>query len=146
MSIEDKLAIHEMIARYSYTYDGQDADGVAQLFVEDGVFEIFVPGKTSPSVRLLSRREIREWAAKRMQQRGGRFTSRHYQSGILFDGLTPDTAVTRTMLLITHQGVNEAGPRPTVSGVYRDQWRKLPEGWRLAHRAAYIDLDPGFPK
>ncbi len=61
MSIEEKLAIHEMIARYSYTYDGQDADGFAQLFVEDGVFEIFVVGKTSPSVRLQSRREIREW-------------------------------------------------------------------------------------
>jgi ketosteroid isomerase-like protein len=146
MSIEEKLAIHEMIARYSYTYDGRDADGVARLFVEDGVFEIFVPGKASPSVRLQSRTEIREWAANRMQQRSGRFTSRHYQSGILFDKLTSDSAVTRTMLLITHQGVTEAGPQPTVSGVYRDQWRKLPEGWRLAHRAAYIDRDPGFSK
>ncbi len=50
MSIEDKLAIHEVIARYSYTYDSNDADGFAQLFVEDGVFEIFVAGETSPSV------------------------------------------------------------------------------------------------
>ena len=56
MSIEEKLAIHEMIARYSYTYDGRDADGFAQLFVEDGVFEVFVVGKASPSVRLQSRR------------------------------------------------------------------------------------------
>jgi ketosteroid isomerase-like protein len=146
MSIEDKLAIHEMIAQYSYTYDSQDADGFARLFVEDGVFEIFVPGKASPSVRLPSRREIREWATQRLQQRSGRFTSRHYQSGIVFDELTSDSAVTRTMVLITHQGVTEAGPQPTVSGVYRDQWRRRPEGWRLAHRAAYLDLDPGFPK
>jgi len=27
---------------------GEDAEGFARLFVEDGVFEIFVPGKTAP--------------------------------------------------------------------------------------------------
>ena len=146
MSIEEKLAIHEMIARYSYTYDGQDADGFAQLFVEDGVFEIFVPGKTNPSVRLQSRKEIREWATQRLQERVGRFTSRHYQSGILFDELTSDSALTRTMVLVTHQDVTEAAPRPTHSGVYHDQWRKTDEGWRLAHRAAHVDQDPGSSK
>jgi len=144
MSIKEKLAIHEMIARYSYAYDGKDAEGFAHLFVEDGVFEIFVPGKTGPSVRLQSRREIREWAAQRLQEREGRFTSRHYQSGVLFDELTSEAARTRTMVLVTHQGVTEAAPRPTASGVYHDQWRKTHEGWRLAHRAAHVDRDPGF--
>ena len=146
MSIEDKLAIHEMIAQYSYTYDSKDADGFAQLFVEDGVFEIFIAGQTSPAVRLPSRREIREWAAQRLQERNGRFTSRHYQSGILFDELSSDSARTRTMVLVTHQGVAESAPRATDSGVYHDQWRKTPEGWRLAHRAAHVDRDPGFSK
>jgi len=146
MSIKEKLAIHEMIARYSYAYDGKDAEGFAHLFVEDGVFEIFVPGKTGPSVRLQSRREIREWAAQRLQEREGRFTSRHYQSGVLFDELTSEAARTRTMVLVTHQGVTEAAPRPTASGVYHDQWRKTHEGWRLAHRAAHVDRDPGLSK
>ena len=143
MSIEEKLAIHEMIARYSYAYDGKDAEGLARLFVEEGVFEIFVPGKASPSVRLQSRKEIREWAARRLQERNGRFNSRHYRSGILIDELTSDSALTRTMVLVTHQGVGEAAPRPTASGVYHDRWRKTPEGWRLAHRAAHVDRDPG---
>jgi hypothetical protein len=143
MSLEDKLAIHEIIARYSYTYDGKDAEGFAQLFVEDGVFEIFVPGTTTASVRLESRTEIRDWAARRLQRRTGRFTSRHYQSGTLFDELTPDSALTRTMVLVTHQDVAEPAPRPTVSGVYHDHWRKTHEGWRLARRAAHLDRDPG---
>ena len=103
MSIEDKLAIQEIIAQYSYTYDGKDAEGFAQLFVEDGVFEVFVPGKTTASVRLHSRTEILEWATQRLHERTGRFTSRHYQSGILFDELTSDSALTRTMVLVTHQ-------------------------------------------
>ena len=146
MSIEDKLAIQESIAQYSYAYDSKDAEGFAQLFVEDGVFEVFVPGRTTASVRLQSRMEIREWAAHRLQERSGRFTSRHYQSGILFDELTSDAALTRSMVLVTHQGVAEPAPRPTVSGVYHDHWRKTHTGWRLAHRAAHVDRDPGFSK
>jgi len=146
MSIEDKLAIQEIIAQYSYTYDSRDAEGFAQLFVEDGVFEVFVPGKTTASVRLQSRTEILEWATQRLRERTGRFTSRHYQSGILFDELTSDSALTRTMVLVTHQGVAEAAPRPTISGVYHDQWRKTHTGWRLAHRAAHVDGDPGLSK
>lgn len=143
MSIEDKLAIQEIIAQYSYTYDSKDAEGFAQLVVEDSVFEVFVPGKTTALVRLQSRAEIRDWAARRLQERNGRFTSRHYQSGILFDELTSDSALTRTMVLVTHQGVAEAAPRPIVSGVYHDQWRKTHTRWRLAHRAAHVDRDPG---
>lgn len=144
MSIEDKFAIQEIIAQYSYTYDSQDAEGFAQLFVEDGVLEVFVPGKTAASVRIQSRTAIREWAAQRLQARHGRFTSRHYQSGTVFDELTSDAALTRTMVLVTRQGVDEAAPHPTISGVYHDHWHKTSIGWRLAHRAAYVDRDPGW--
>ena len=37
MSLEDKFAIHEVIARYSYTWDAKDPDGFVLLFTEDGV-------------------------------------------------------------------------------------------------------------
>jgi SnoaL-like domain len=146
MSIEDKLAIHGMIAQYSYLYDSKDADGFAQVFVENGVFEIFVPGKTIPAVRLQSRQEIRVWAAQRLQERIGRFTSRHYQSGILFDELTTEEARVRVMVLVTRQEATDTPPYVNLTGVYHDRWRKTPEGWRLAHRAAYTDRDPGFSK
>ena len=111
MSSEEKLAIHEMIAQYSHTYDSMDAEGFAQLFVEDGVFEVFVPGKTTAAVRLQSRTAIRTWVAQRLQARHGRCTSRHYQSGTLFDELSSETARTRTMVLVTYQGATEAGVR-----------------------------------
>lgn len=144
MSIEEKLAIHEMIAQYSYAYDNKDADGFAQVFVEDGVFEIFVPGKPRPAVRLQSRTEIRKWAATRLQERSGRFTSRHYQSGIRFDGLTDEEARVRVMVLVTRQEATDTRPYMDLTGVYHDVWRKTAVGWRLAHRAAYTDRDPGF--
>ena len=36
MSIEDKLAIHEMIAHYSYAYDGKDVDAFAEVIQRGG--------------------------------------------------------------------------------------------------------------
>jgi uncharacterized protein (TIGR02246 family) len=139
MSLEDKLAIQEVIAQYAYTYDAQDAEGFAALFTEDAVWELFAPDATQPEIHLASRETIRAYAAQRLHERRGQFTSRHYQSGILFDTLTSMSATTRTMVLVTRQGATEAAPRPTVSGVYHDQWRKTPEGWRFAHRRLYRD-------
>jgi hypothetical protein len=76
---------------------------------------------------------------RRLREHRGLFRSRHDQSGILFDELTADSARTRAMLLVTHQGRAASAPRPTASGVYHDQWRKTDVGWRLAHRAAHVD-------
>ena len=139
VSLEDKLAIQEVIAQYSYTYDAQDAEGFAALFTEDAVWERFAWGATRPEIRLTSRAAIRAWAAQRLQERRGRYTSRHYQSGLLFDELTSSAARTRTMVLITHQNITEATPRLTASGVYHDQWRKTQEGWRFAYRILRCD-------
>jgi hypothetical protein len=139
MRLADKLAIQEVIAQYSYTYDSTDAEGFAALFTEDAVWELFAADATQPEIRLESRAAIRDWAAQRLRRRIGRFRSRHYQSGTVFEVLTAEAAQTRTMVLITHQGVAEAAPRPTLSGVYDDQWRKTREGWRLAHRVLRYD-------
>ena len=61
MSIEDRLAILEVIANYSYHYDGQDADAYAELFTEDGVFEVYA-GREKPLVHNAGREAIRERA------------------------------------------------------------------------------------
>ena len=145
MSADDRLGIQEVLARYSHAYDSKDADAFAQLFVEDGVFEVTVPGEANPRVRLSSRTTIREWAAQRHQLHAGS-QGRHYQSGVLFDDLAADTAITRTMLLLTRQAVQDALPLLHLTGVYHDTWRKTGEGWRLVHRAAHIDRDPGLQR
>ncbi len=130
MSVDDKLAIQEMIARYSYAYDGKDPEAFAQLFVEDGIFEVIVPGESGPTIRLSSRAAIREWAAQRHQLHAAS-QSRHCQFGVLFDELTAEAASARTMLLLTRQGAPDAAPILHLTGVYHDKWRKTREGWRL---------------
>ena len=143
MGDDDKLLIQEVVARYSYSYDGGDADAFAQLFVEDAIFEVIVPTQSRPVVSVLSRAAIREWAVQRHELTAGT-QARHYQSGLLFDELTANTARTRTMLLLTRQGTPDSAPLLQLTGVYHDIWRKTGEGWRLVHRVAHLDRDPGF--
>lgn len=145
MSVVEKVAIQEMMAGYSYTWDGKDADAFSQLFVPDGIFEVVIPGESSPTVRLTSRAAIRNWAAQRHLD-NAMVQSRHYQSGVLFDDLTAETARTRTMVLVTRQGAGAAAPETRLTGVYHDEWRKTQDGWRLVRRTACVDRDPGFAK
>jgi ketosteroid isomerase-like protein len=140
--IEEKLTIHEMISQYAYAYDSNDAEGFAQVFAEDGVLEIFIPGETIPAIRLQSRKEIHEWAAQRLRERRGRFTSRHFQSGVRFEALTAEEARLRVMVLVTRQEATGSAPYMHLTGIYHDVWRKSSDGWRLAHRSAYTDRDP----
>jgi len=73
-----------MIAEYSYTYDSNDANGFAQLFVEDGVFEVFVPGKPLPCSRFNREQQFmngqsRDWRVATVQSSAGT-TKREYCS------------------------------------------------------------------
>ena len=88
MSLEDKMDILAVIARYSYTYDGRDADGFAQLFMAGGIFEVMYSGGSHPELRLASRAAIHAWVVQRHQQVVMGIHDRHYQSGTLFDVLT----------------------------------------------------------
>ncbi len=139
MDVEDRLAILDAIAQYSYTYDSLDADGYAKVFTEDAVFEMFFSGAKTPEIRLESRESIYQWAANRLKGREGIMNSRHHQSGTIFDIQTPDSAETRTMVLVTHQEMNDATPHLTLSGEYHDHWRKTSEGWKIIRRVLYSD-------
>jgi ketosteroid isomerase-like protein len=145
MTPEDRFEIPEAIARYSHVYDSKDADGFAALFTEDAVFEVIAPGDAMPLVRLASRSSIHAWAVAR-QQAHGTSQDRHYQSGILFERVTAETATVRAMLLLVKQAADNTLPVVHLTGAYHDTWRKPPDGWRLAHRVARVDRDPGYTK
>jgi hypothetical protein len=134
-----------MIAWYSYAWDGKDAKTFSELFLPDGVFEVVIPGESAPTVRLTSRAAIHAWASERHRDTAAA-QSRHFQTGILFEAIEPQTARTRTMMLVTRQAPGPTAPDVRLTGVYHDEWRKTPAGWRLACRTARVDRDPGFAK
>src|SRR5262245_54872589 len=51
MSVEDKLAINELLALYSHTLDNGDDEGWVQLFTEDAVWEAFPKGADKANIR-----------------------------------------------------------------------------------------------
>ena len=138
MILADKWAIQEMFARFSYAWDAKATEDFAHLFSADAVVEIFSAGGTRPQFHLTSRAAIRDWAVQNHTERLAGIQTRHHQSGLLFDELTSETARTRTMVLVTHQGAAEAVPRLHRSGMYQMQWRKLPEGWRIVHLQRFL--------
>lgn len=131
--LEDMLAIQQVIAQYSYTFDSKDAAGWANLFTEDAVWESFRGHETTPATRLESRPAIRSWADGMMLRRLEGSLNYHHQSGILFDELTANSARTRSMAIITAQDAVDQPVRINRSGVYHTQWRKTPQGWRIQH-------------
>ena len=139
MSLRDQMDILEVIARYSYAYDGRDADAFAHLFTEDGLFEVIPSGGRHLELKLESRDAIYKWVTQRHDQVLKDVQDRHFQSGTLFDVLTHDYAQTRTMVLITHQSADDPAPRPVLSGVYHDRWQKTPIGWKITQRTLHHD-------
>ncbi len=134
MNLEDKIAIYEVIAQYSYAWDGKNADGFAKLFAEDAVWEACRLGSTAPYIHLESQHAIRNWAAEQHQGRLANTSTRHFQTGTIFEELTSNTARSRTMVIITHQTPEDEAPRVVLSGEYQDEWRKTEQGWKFAHR------------
>ncbi len=131
--VEDMLAIQQVIAQYSYTFDSRDAAGWVDLFTEDAVWESYRGFEKTPTNRLEGRAAMRTWADGMMVRRAEGSLNYHHQSGILFDELTATTARTRAMAIITAQDSADQPVRINRSGIYRTQWVKTPQGWRIKH-------------
>lgn len=133
IKVEDMLAIQQVIARYSHAFDAGDAEGWANVFTKDAVWESYTVGSTTPTNRLKGHDELREFAAKQFREKAPGLVYYHHQSGILFDDLTANTAKTRVMVIITiHKSPDP--PRIIFTGVYTDVWKRTSDGWLLAHR------------
>ena len=139
INTEDRFAILEVIAQYSYTYDARDADGFANLFTDNAVWELYLSDQAEPDIKLESREEIQDWAANRLKGREGKINSRHHQSSTVFSNCSPDQAETQTMILVTHHEHGDPYPIPTLSGEYQDIWKKTTDGWKFSKRVLYAD-------
>lgn len=123
--LEARIAIRELVARYCFTVDERDIDGIARCFTRDGV------------MRSLDGVMDARGRAAVIEQFHGRFAvlgpSNHYTHDHLveFDPADPGRA---TGTLNTHAEVVRNGEFLVASLRYRDSYR-LEEGeWRFAER------------
>lgn len=128
-AVEDTLAILQLEGAYSPAWDSGDADAWANLFTEDGVFELVevggVPGTTVRGADAL-RRFCVEFTAHT--------SGIHLLNtpSIVLDG---DEATARVHFEFRAGASNDAEARHShVAGHYSVTYRRTPDGWRMAHR------------
>ncbi len=146
MSADDRLEIMEMVARYAYAWDEKNAHAYAACFTEDAEFEVYTRGREAPAFREEGRDAIERWAKgmhseelEGMRAPDPLERTRHAAGGVVFDALEGDTAQTRAMLFETRVAGGRSTAVPQISGVYTDEWRRTPEGWRLSRRVLRMD-------
>lgn len=132
MSWEDKLDIREVFGRYALTVDARDASGWADLFVEDGIFEIEA-GEGGPRFQFHGTKDLQRFVEAHGSMVPG---TRHTMSGFV-TSVDGDEATDHCTLL---GHVN----RPDkvyifASGWYETKLRKVGGHWKIVHRIAHCD-------
>lgn len=132
VSLEDRLAISDLFARYMWAIDTGDVEGLVACFTEDGVLE-------SPAVgRYAGRDGVRTFAERFASFHTAGTQLRHVISNLLIepDG---DRAFAKCYLLtfLTKDGQSRLlGP-----GRYECRLRKEGGTWRFENRLVVMDHD-----
>ena len=119
-----------LVTAYCHYVDHGEAEKVADLFTEDGVW-------TSPQVTMKGQQELRRGFGGRQRQTAR--MSRHVCSNLKIDVIDADHAEGSVYLtLYRHDGeasrVLSPLDGPQMVGEYRDRFLRTPEGWRFAQR------------
>lgn len=130
-TVDDRLEILELIARYSHAADGDDPLAYAGVFTPEGLF-IGRAGQPD-ELTLAGRERLTAFHARAISLRGEKKT-RHHQTTTMFVELGETQALTRTYLLTT------TGTTPGLTSVYEDRFVKTAQGWLISQRRVLPDV------
>jgi hypothetical protein len=126
LDVEARLDIADLLAHYCHRVDGNDSEGWAALFTEDGVFEV------PKAIRLEGTAQLRGMPGIVAQQGSGRW--RHQITNILAEaGSAADTAAVRAYGLVTDWS---KGGAPFAFSNYQMTLRRIQGSWRIANLVA----------
>ena len=129
----DYVEIEQLYARYAFGNDTDAGNGDmwAQVFTEDGVFDVTNP--TGDTLPLRGYEELKAFAESRDENNPLK-TPVHYTTNILIEPTAEGARGAAYFLLPSD--AEEDGQRPAIiaKGVYHDQLVKTPEGWRIKNR------------
>jgi uncharacterized protein (TIGR02246 family) len=129
-------ACERLVTDYCHLVDHGEAERVAELFAEDGVWK-------SPQVTMEGREQIRKGFAQR--QANTRRMSRHVCNNLRLEVVDENNA--RGVVYLTlyrHDGEpgRRASPleQPEMVGEYRDSFLRTPDGWRFTRREIEVSF------
>jgi bifunctional aromatase (cyclase/dehydratase) len=129
LSPQDYIDIQQLYARYAQTIDAGDAEGWANTFTADGVFNNSSRGHDQLVQFIHDWRDKRDGAHRR-----------HWNSNLV---VTPTAggASGSVYLLLLNSGARP--PVPVSSYIYEDALVKTPAGWRFKTRVLHQDPAAG---
>jgi 3-phenylpropionate/cinnamic acid dioxygenase small subunit len=136
LSLEQKMAIHELLARAAYAYDERDMTMLENSFSKDASFGMRIAGGD-----LVGPFEGREAIMGLMTGSMNDQTDvrRHVISNIFFDDRSTETAVISNLTLIA---TDKGEIQLLTTGVYHDTVVEEGGNWCISQR--HIDLDKAY--
>jgi uncharacterized protein (TIGR02246 family) len=128
LTVEDRLEIHELYARFAHAIDAGDVEAWVALFTPEGTFLLAGDPLTGAE-------QLREFATRRSREAPGMF---HLTTGIVLDG-TSQVAKGRAYV-VTYRLAGDGQLRLLNIGRYDDDLVKTAEGWRLAARRVLSEI------
>jgi uncharacterized protein (TIGR02246 family) len=134
----DRLAISDLVHAYCQGVDRLDAEGVADLFTEDGTFVAYAtPGATEPTSRSEGRAAITKAIGMARHYRRTTHTVGNHLATV--DG---DRASGETRVVAYHVLGDEGAETLIVWHIrYHDDYVRGSEGWRIRERVLRVDLE-----
>jgi ketosteroid isomerase-like protein len=133
---DDRLALVELVSRWSHAADGRDVAAVRALLTDDAELHTGDDSITGSDAV----------ATRATEAPDGQQLRRHVRNTVV-DDLTADEATTRSYYLLT-TSVDGGRPKTLATGTYTDRMRRTPEGWRISERRVRPDVganDHGGP-
>ena len=140
-SVADRILIEELIAAYSFAWDGADEVGFADLWLEQAECRFYINGSKEPATILKGKRAFRDAVLSRAAyfKKIGLVT-KHFMPNTIVRWMDPDTAEVRTQAMITWQLLGtDLLPRPVQAGYYDSKVVRTPEGWKFISREVYLN-------
>jgi 3-phenylpropionate/cinnamic acid dioxygenase small subunit len=133
LTLQDRLAIHELLSRSAYGFDEGQLQMLEDCFTEDAVFSIRIAGGDLVGP-FNGREEIMGLYRSSIDSQTD--VRRHVVSNIFFESEGDDPVVISNLtLMATENGEIKL----LTAGIYRDTVRTTTAGWRLLKR--HLDLD-----
>ena len=132
LSIEDRIAIQQLYARYCACMDTGDMRGWAHCFTEDGVFETFTNHRGRGNIEaygadVMARRQTNAWT-----------NGQHWNNNIIVEG-DRDAARALCYLIVIGKMKDTGELRIVIQGWYRDELARENGQWKFKARRVSFD-------
>jgi uncharacterized protein (TIGR02246 family) len=123
--IAARLAIQNLEGEYARSWDTGDASAWANVFVEDGIFQMVAVGDR-PGILVQGRENLQNFCSEFTQAVGGLHLM--HQPAITVDG---DSAESWMHFEFRSMSVAD---QSSVMGIYLTSFKQTDSGWRMSHR------------